>query len=105
MPGSRVHCLQEITVLVGETCAHGLLHRPLARRARPEETYGAGDSGDFSGITLTKRGRIATWVCYINDRRPTVLTDYDGLDQAAYDGVPARIIALAATELGEQRVL
>jgi len=62
------------------------------------------DAGAYWGIALTKRGRIAVFTAHCNDRRPASLHDYDNLDQAAAH-VPADIIAMAAAELGETRVL
>ena len=62
------------------------------------------DAGAYWGIALTRRGRIAVYTAHCNDGWPAHLEDYDSLDQAA-NHVPADIIAMAARELGEERVL
>jgi hypothetical protein len=62
------------------------------------------DAGAYWGVAATRRGRIAVYVAHCNERWPAHLTDYEDLDQAAPE-VPADIIARAAAELGEQRVL
>jgi hypothetical protein len=40
-----------------------------------------------------------------NEGWPASLNDYDSLDAAADGGVPADIIAMAAAELGETRII
>ena len=62
------------------------------------------DTGAYFGVALTARGRIAVLTAHCNDGWPPHLDDYDSLDQAA-ERVPADIIARAAAELGETRVL
>jgi hypothetical protein len=44
-------------------------------------------------------------VAHCNDGWPASLNDYSSLDAAANDDVPEEIIALAAAELGETRVI
>lgn len=63
------------------------------------------DLGNYWGVALTKRGRIAVYAAHCN-RGQGGLTDYDDLDEALADGVPADIIADARGELnGEVPVL
>jgi hypothetical protein len=71
----------------------------------PDETRGGSDAGAYWGIALTKRGRIAVYIAHVNEMWPAALRDYDSLDQAADDHIPEHLIALAAAQLGEQRVL
>ncbi|MGH3151384.1 MAG: hypothetical protein ACRDOB_11725 [Streptosporangiaceae bacterium] len=61
------------------------------------------DNGVFWGVALTQRGRIAVFAEHCNSGAGR-LDDYDNLDQAAAH-VPADVIARAAAELGETRVL
>ena len=61
------------------------------------------DNGIFWGVALTQRGRIAVFAEHCNSGTGR-LDDYDNLDQAAAH-VPAGIIARAAAELGETRIL
>ena len=71
----------------------------------PDETRGGADAGAYWGVALTQRGRIAVYVAHVNDGWPASLNDYSSLDAAADDDVPEEIIARAAAELGETRVL
>jgi hypothetical protein len=97
--------MQEITVEVGEPqLTVGFTGRWLLT-PDPDETRGGSDTGAYWGVALTARGRIAVYTAHVNEMWPALLKDYDGLDQAAGDDVPDHIIALAAAELGEQRVL
>jgi hypothetical protein len=99
--------LEKITVEVGDpSLTVGFVGRWLVepdRDATRTELAGH-DAGAFWGVAVTRRRRIAVYVAHSNERWPARLTDYDHLDQAAAD-VPADIIARAAGELGEQRVL
>lgn len=63
------------------------------------------DAGAYWGVALTKRGRIAVYTAHCNDGWPAMLADYDDLDAASADNVPADIIAMAAKELGQQHVV
>lgn len=65
-----------------------------------EEGY---DRGAYWGMALTKRGRIAVYVAHCNGRWPGRLNDYDDLDTAASNNVPADIIAMAANALGQSK--
>jgi hypothetical protein len=56
-------------------------------------------------VPVTQRARIAVYSAHCNERWPASLRDYDSLDQAADDDVPADIIAFAAADLGKQRTL
>ena len=97
--------MEEITVAVGDpSLTIGFTGRWLVY-PDPEETRGGNDAGAFWGVALTARGRIAVYAAHVNEAWPAVLEDYDSLDLAADDDVPDHIIALAAAELGEQRVL
>jgi hypothetical protein len=58
----------------------------------------------YWGVALTRRGRFAVYRAHRDARGPARLTDYDTLDQAA-ENTPADIIARAAAELGETRVI
>jgi len=99
--------MKEITVEVGEpSLTVGFTGRWLVDPDPDETRTGeAGyDAGAYWGVALTKRGRIAVFTAHCNDGWPANLRDYDSLDQAAAD-VPADIVARAAAELGETRVL
>jgi hypothetical protein len=74
---------------------------------RPNEhgTRFGDDAGAFYGLALTRRQRIAVYVAHVNDRWPPDLIDYDSLDDAEEDGMPDRLIALAAGALGEDRAI
>lgn len=100
--------MEEITVEVGDpNLTVGFTGRwlvePDADETRTDET--GFDAGAYWGVALTKRGRVAVFTAHCNDGWPASLQDYDSLDQAANDRMPADIIARAAAELGEQRVL
>lgn len=99
--------MEEITVDVGEpSSAVGFTGRwvvePDADETRTDEP--GYDAGAYWGVALTRRGRIAVFTAHCNDAWPASLHDYDSLYQAAAHA-PADIIALAADELGEKRVL
>lgn len=99
--------MNKITVPVGEPpLTLGFTGRwlvePDSNETRTDE--GGHDAGAYWGIALTQRGRFAVYAAHCNERWPAHLEDYDTLDQAAAD-VPSDIIALAARELGEERVL
>lgn len=107
------HDMEQITVDVGEpSLTVGFTGRwllePDAHLTRTSEAgYEAATSWDadaYWGIALTGRGRIAVYSGRCTDGWPARLDDYDTLDQAA-DHVPADIIARAAAELGEERVI
>ncbi len=103
----RLGEMEEITVEVGEpVLTVGFTGRWLVE-PDPNQDHGGGDgdAATYWGIALTRRGRIAVYTAYLVEGWPAVLQDYDSLHQAADDGVPERIVALAAAELGEQRVL
>lgn len=98
----------EITVEVGEPqITVGFTGRWLVEPDSDEtRTREDGhDAGAYWGVALTHRARIAVYAAHCNERWPAVLRDYDSLDQAAADRVPEDIIALAAAELGEHRVI
>jgi hypothetical protein len=63
------------------------------------------DAGTYWGVALTRRGRIAVYLAHCNARRPTSLRDYDTLNDAVDDGLPADIVALAAAEMAEEFTL
>jgi len=105
--GAADGALEKITVEVGDPpLTKGFVGRwlvgpdPDATRTGLE----GHDAGAYWGIALTRRGRVAVYVAHCNGRWPAQLTDFDDLDQAGRE-VPADIIARAAAELGEQRVL
>lgn len=100
--------MAEITVEVGEpSLTIGFTGRWLLEPDDDDTRTGEDghDAGAYWGIALTKRGRIAVYTAHCNYRWPASLNDYDSLDRAADGGVPADIIARAAGELGETRVL
>lgn len=104
----RLGEMQEITIEVGEPAltvgfTGRWLLEPDSDATRTSEP--GHDAGAYWGIALTGRARIAVYTAHCNEGWPAVLQDYDGLDQAASGGVPADIIAFAAAELGEHRVL
>lgn len=99
--------MEEITVEIGEpSLTVGFTGRWLVEPSRDEtRTAEDGyDAGAYWGIAVTKRGRIAVCTAHCNERWPARLDDYDSLDQAA-EHVPADVIARAAAELGEMRVI
>ncbi len=99
--------MQEITIEVGDPIltqgftGYWLVEPSRDETRTAEEGY---DAGAYWGVALTKRGRIAVYTAHRNERWPASLNDYDSLDQAA-GHVPADILARAAAELGETRVL
>lgn len=100
--------MEEITVEVGEPAVTvGFTGRWLLEPERDETRTGeAGyDGGAFWGVALTKRGRIAVYTAHCNERWPATLNDYDSLDDAERNGVPADIAAIAAGGLAEERVI
>jgi hypothetical protein len=97
--------MNEITVEVGEpSLKMGFTGRWLVEPDL-DETRAGNDAGAYWGIALTRRGRIAVYTAHVNERWPASLSDYDSLNAAADDDVPEEIIARAAAELGETRVL
>lgn len=99
--------MEEIAVEVGEPSLTVAFTGRWLVDPDPDETRTGEtgyDAGAYWGIALTGRGRIAVFTAHCNDGWPTSLRDYDNLDQAAAR-VPADIIARAAAELGETRVL
>lgn len=100
--------MEKITVEVGEpSLTVGFRGRWLVYPDRDEtrSTEEGQDAGAYWGLALTGRGRIAVYTAHCNERWPASLDDYDSLDAAADNGTPADIIARAAAELGETRVL
>jgi hypothetical protein len=99
--------MKEITVDIGDPSltvgftGHWLVEPSRDETRTAEDGY---DAGAYWGIALTKRGRIAVYTAQCNERWPARLDDYDGLGQAA-EHVPADIVAQAAAELGETRVV
>jgi hypothetical protein len=63
------------------------------------------DAGTYWGIALTRRGKIAVYSAHCNDRRAARLDVHDDLDEAENDGTPPDLISMAATALGQERVL
>jgi hypothetical protein len=59
------------------------------------------DAGAYWGVALTGRGRIAVYIAHCNDAWGPRLMDYDTLDDAHNDSIPADIIARAAEALGD----
>jgi hypothetical protein len=97
--------MDKITVEVGQpSLTVGFTGRWLVE-PDPDSTRGGNDAGAYWGVALTQRGRIAVYVAHVNERWPASLNDYDSLDAAANADVPEEIIALAASELGETRVI
>lgn len=100
--------MEQLTVEVGEpSLMVGFTGRWLVDPDR-DETRSAEegqDAGAYWGVALTQRGRVAVYTAHCNERWSASLNDYDSLDQAADNGTPADIIARAAAELGETRVL
>jgi hypothetical protein len=100
--------MSPITVDVGEpSLTVGFTGRWLVEPDSDETRTGEDgyDAGAYWGVALTKRGRIAVYTAHCNESWPATLRDYDSLDSAVSDGVPADIAALAASGLGEERVL
>ncbi len=100
--------MEKITVSVGEPeLTVGFTGRWLVEPDSDETRTGkAGhDAGAYWGVALTGRGRVAVLTAHCNDRWPAILHDYDSLDAAADDGLPADIAARAAAELGQERVI
>ncbi|MFI0453881.1 hypothetical protein [Actinomadura sp. 6N118] len=98
--------LEEITVEVGDPqVITGFVGRWLVEPDRDKAQTaidGYGPAGEYMGVALTKRGRIAVYIAYRNENSPPArLEDYDTLDDAKRSAVPAHIAARAAQELGE----
>jgi|ERR1022692_1211374 hypothetical protein len=100
--------MEEICVEVGEPAltkaftGRWLVSPDSDETRTGEEGY---DAGAYWGVALTRRGQIAVWMAHCNDGWPPGLNVYGTLDQAEQDRVPADIIALAATELGQDHVI
>jgi hypothetical protein len=62
------------------------------------------DPGEYWGIALTKRGRIAVYGANVGVAGSAILRDYDSLGQAS-ELVPNDLIARAAAELDKTRVI
>lgn len=72
-----------------------------------DDNRGTEDAGACYGIALTAKGRIAVYSYHVNDRWPPHLGVYDNLDQAEAEtsGLPKELLAAAASEMGEQRIV
>jgi hypothetical protein len=97
--------MEEITVMVGSPPVAIRFTGRWLVRPDPERTTAAFQEGydatAYFGVALTSHGRIAVYMGYSDNRWPGRLNDYDGLDHATG---PAGILALAAAELGQERV-
>lgn len=99
--------LERITVQVGEQSltvgfeGRWLVYPDPDHSRTREESH---DAATYYGVALTARGRIAVYSAHVNDWRPAELMDFDSLDDAE-DHVPPDILARAAAELGEERVV
>ncbi len=92
--------MEVITVEIGEPSVTVRFTGRWLVKPDPHETGYEG--GDYWGVALTRRGRIAVFTAHCNDAWPPRLQDYDSLDAAR---APGDLLALAAAELGETRVL
>lgn len=91
---------EQIIVMVGNPAiATGFMGRWLL----PPDPYGTCSSEDghdtdvYWGVAATKRGRIAVYAAHRLESWPPRLDDYDNLDGAKADDVPADILAMATT--------
>jgi hypothetical protein len=57
------------------------------------------DPDAYWGVAVTRRGRIAVYAAHRTAKWPARLDDYDSLEHAADDDVPADILASAAAAL------
>lgn len=63
------------------------------------------DAEFYWGIALTRRGKIAAYSAHYNGVHPAKLEVYDDFDEAESDFVPPDLVSMAATALGQERVL
>jgi hypothetical protein len=56
------------------------------------------DAGAYYGVALTERGNIAVYTRHVNDRFAPILKVYGSFEEAEQKGVPADILALAASQ-------
>ena len=62
------------------------------------------DAGAYYGVALTQKGNIAVYIRHVNDGFAPVLDVYRSLEEAAENGVPGDILAMAGVDLGHGRV-
>lgn len=99
--------LEKITVEVGDPpLTVGFVGRWLVEPDSDTTRTGEDghDAGAYWGVALTRRRRIAVYVAHCNGGWPATLDDYDDLDEAERH-LPADIVARAAAELGEDRIV
>lgn len=72
-----------------------------------DDNRGTIDAGACYGIALTVKGKIAVYAYHVNDKWPPVLEVFDSLDEAAAEvqGMPDELIASAAAEMGQRRIV
>ena len=96
--------MKTLTVHVGEAHAASsftgrwLLDPDADRADNPRRHF-------YYGVALTGRGRIAVFTASDDLETPNDLRDYDNLNKAARDGIPAAIVSRAAAALGEHPVV
>jgi len=99
---------ERIVVYVGEPPAPEAFNGTWLVAPDEDETRtseDAYDAGAYWGVALTQRGKIAVYIAHVNERWAASLKVYDSLDEAELDEVPRDILAKAAIELGEERVI
>jgi len=72
-----------------------------------DDNRGTDDAGACYGIALTAKGKIAVYAYHVNDKWPPALEVFGSLDEAgaAVHGLPDKLIASAAAEMGQQRIV
>jgi hypothetical protein len=130
LPDDLAEAVRELDLPVSAICQHALREaagrrRAVERNGMEQLTVQVGDSVtsvSFTGrwlvdpgpqagsdvrygVAVTGRGRIAVYSASDDLDFPDDLQDYDTLDQAAADGVPACVISVAAAALGHDPVV
>jgi hypothetical protein len=59
------------------------------------------DAGAYHGVALTQRGNIAVYIRHVNDGFAPTLKTYGSFEEAEEDGIPADILAMAASEISD----
>src|SRR5215218_3028199 len=62
------------------------------------------DAGAYYGVALTQRAQIAVYMRHVNDGFAPTLRVYSSFDEAEQEGVPAEVLARAASAAGADYV-
>lgn len=98
--------MEDITVEVGEPARKVQFRGQWLVEPHEKDTRSSAegaDAGVYWGVARTGRDRIAVFTAHCNEMWPAFLNDYDDLDDAEANGVPADIIDQARAEGGESK--